>query len=132
MNSRILTASLILGTASAVLMCCTSKGSKAARDEDLSTWRDSTAWPRTVNAAVDTLLAGLSSDERKKFTAIPEDSLWATHFSLGLDIRNQFGLWRGNVALLESCGQRPPYVPDNCSGLIIRRAWEKLHQKGAA
>ncbi len=111
---------------------CAPKGSKEGRGDSLSISRDSTAWPQSVDAAVDTLLAGLSPINRDRFRKIPQDSLWSLHFTLGLYIRNQYGLWKGNVPLLKSCGQHPPYVPDNCSGLIIERAWEKLRLKGAA
>ena len=132
MRPDTLIAFLILATAPAAVSSCTPKGAKEVRGDDLSTWRDSTAWPRSVDAAVDTLLAGLSPTDRDWLRAIPEDSLWSLQFTLGLDIRNQYGLWRSNVALLTSCGQHPPYVPDNCSGLIIKRAWERLRRNGAA
>ena len=39
----------------------------------------------------------------------------------GLGIRNGFGLWRGNVALLESCRVSHP---DSCSSAIIAGVWE--------
>jgi hypothetical protein len=125
-------ASLIIATAPVALSSCAGKGAKDVRGDALSTIRDSTAWPRSVDAAIDTLLAGLSPSDRDRLRRTPEDSLWSMHFTLGLDIRNQYGLWRGNFALLTSCGEHPPYVPDHCSGLIIRRAWERLQRKGAA
>ena len=121
-----------LAIAPVVVVSCTSKDAKEVHGDNLSTWRDSTAWPRTVDTAADTLLAGLSLAERDSLRTMPQESLGSLHFTLGLDIRNQYGLWRGNVALLKSCGQVPPYVPDNCSGLIIKRAWDKLRRQGAA
>jgi hypothetical protein len=127
-----LLASLIIATAAAAVSSCAGKGVRDGRGDARSTTRDSTAWPRSVDAAVDTLLAGLSPSDRDRLRKTPEDSLWSLHFTLGLDIRNQYGLWRGNVALLTSCGEHPPYVPDHCSGLIIKRAWERLQGKGAA
>jgi hypothetical protein len=130
MRPDALIAFLILATAPVAVTSCTSKGARKGRGDDLSTWRDSSAWPRSVDAAVDTLLAELSPTDRDRLRTLPEDSLWSLHLTLGLDIRNQYGLWRGNVALLQSCGQKPPYVPDTCSGLIIMRARERLQRSG--
>ena len=44
-------------------------------------------------------------------------------------IRNEFGLWEGNIELAESCHCGFPngkYVPDNVSSVIVQAVWRKL------
>ena len=45
------------------------------------------------------------------------------HFSLGAYIRNNFGLWGGNRALLDDCGVDDA---DDASGVILRALYRKL------
>jgi hypothetical protein len=47
------------------------------------------------------------------------------HFGMGMWIRNNYGLWGKNEALRASCGDARMH-PDNCSGIIIKRLWERL------
>lgn len=54
-----------------------------------------------------------------------EDDLIQFHHGWGTGIRNSFGLWRGNTALLESCGAKDIH-PDRCSMIIIERVWQRL------
>ncbi len=89
--------------------------------------RDSTTWPTSVQAAADTLLATFSLTDRARLAALPRDSLVLLHMTLGMGIRNDYGLWRGNLTLLHSCGQDSLFVPDDCSMQIIIRAWERLN-----
>ena len=57
------------------------------------------------------------------------------HFSLGMRIRNTFGLWQGNNDLLASCfpDVTDPYMlmiiehdPDRASGVMVDALWGKL------
>ena len=46
-------------------------------------------------------------------------------------IRNNFGLWSGNEALLEECaldGERGCLDPDEASMVILREAWRRVKQ----
>jgi len=62
------------------------------------------------------------------------------HFGLALWIRNNFGLWQGNEALLESCADfvhedRTWYLsihPDTASGVIVEALYERLVAAGGA
>jgi uncharacterized protein DUF6794 len=53
-----------------------------------------------------------------------------------MGIRNAFGLWQGNAALLKSCaearyGPGPDAMfmhPDDASGVIIEAVWRRLQQ----
>jgi hypothetical protein len=81
-------------------------------------------WPTTVEEAADRILEGLSADDRTRVRDTRREDLIRYHHGWGNGIRNAFGLWAGNEALLESSGCRHP---DDCSAKIIQRVWEKLH-----
>ena len=65
-----------------------------------------------------------------------EGELISLHFSLGMHIRNEFGLWQGgNDGLLASCfpDVTDPYMlmiikqdPDRASGVIIEALCERV------
>jgi hypothetical protein len=80
-------------------------------------------WPRTLQDAVDLLVYTLSPVEKHAIAARSEDDLIDLHFVLGVKIREDFGLWRGNRALLQSCGSLDP---DDASMAIIRALWARL------
>lgn len=79
--------------------------------------------PRTVEEAADRLIGVLSAADLKKVRETKRQDLILYHFGWGTGIRNEFGLWQGNSALLESSGS---FHPDDCSMMIIERVWEKL------
>jgi hypothetical protein len=58
-----------------------------------------------------------------------ENDLIHLHFGLGMGIRNDFGLWTGNEALIESCrikaGKDDLHI-DDTSSVIIKALWERL------
>jgi hypothetical protein len=60
-----------------------------------------------------------------------EEDLIDAHFALAYHIRNEFGLWRGNESLLESCriksGDNNLHV-DDASMVIIKGLWEKVKE----
>ena len=86
--------------------------------------------PRTLEAAVSILLAGLSNQGRTAVESTPEsDLIRRFHHGWGTGIRNAFGLWAGNRALLDSCcalGTYGPH-PDEASSVIIKGVWNRLH-----
>ena len=83
-------------------------------------------WPKTVGAAVDILLKEIPDSSKQIIKDTPEDSLGKYHLTLGMSIRNNFGLWRGNSLLLLSSGCP---MPDCCSTIIIKRLWKKLQNQ---
>lgn len=87
--------------------------------------------PRTVDQAVERLLAELPEDDLAMIGSTPREHLVAFHFSLGMHIRNEFGLWGGNLRLLLSIGARGALHPDNASHLIIVALWEHLNSTSA-
>ncbi len=59
-------------------------------------------WPRSAEQAVDRLMTELPAKEKRAIHAMKKDDLIVLHFGLGLYIRNFYGLWRGNQALMQS------------------------------
>ena len=79
--------------------------------------------PGTVDAAV-RLLRGLVPDaEQARIAYLQEDELIGLDLGLGMWIRNNLGLWQGNVALLEATGESDA---DDASATIIRAFWVAL------
>lgn len=87
--------------------------------------------PRTVDQAVERLLSELSEDDLAMIGSTPREDLVDFHFSLGMPIRNEFGLWGGNFRLLLSIGEREALHPDIASHFIIVALWEHLNSTAA-
>jgi len=82
--------------------------------------------PETVDEAVDRLLLVLSDEQKVEIVAIKEDDLIDLHFTLGLAIRNAFGLHDLGSKLLLDCSV---VHPDDASGVIINTLWERLQSE---
>jgi hypothetical protein len=96
-----------------------------------------TRWPETLNEAVDRLLSELSEADKAKIKSMEKEDLWDVHFSLGLSIRNRFGLHAGNRKLMESCARqlhpndpKPTFAfhEDDASSVIVEALWERLQR----
>jgi hypothetical protein len=84
-------------------------------------------WPVSVDSAVAKVMDQLTEKQRIQLASTKQEDLGKYHFGLGLYIRNQFGLWQGNGALLWSaCGDCDP---DDASMVIIERTWTKVREK---
>jgi hypothetical protein len=84
-------------------------------------------WPTTVEEAARDIVSKLSAVEEREIRWMAEDKIISLHFTLGLRIRNRYGLWRGNDKLiLSACGR--PCHPDDASMIIIEAVWHKLHK----
>lgn len=82
----------------------------------------------------------LDPAEKDKIASLPEADLIDLHFGLGARIREEFGLWEGNDALMRECqkaraeggcpgqpeGMPGDIDPDDASMLIIRALWLRL------
>lgn len=88
--------------------------------------------PKSVDDAVDILLLDFSLNNEIHMAAMKEEYLAGLHFSLGSKIRNEFGLWTENEALMEFCrklsGNENLHV-DDASMVIIKAVWERLKKK---
>lgn len=80
-------------------------------------------WPKTVEQAVERVIATLTAEQRERVRQTPEDQLICFHENMGRWIRNVFGLWGGNNALIEALGRRHP---DDASTLIVQNVWKRL------
>jgi hypothetical protein len=80
-------------------------------------------WPQTIDEAVQALIASLTDAQRQHIRETEWADLYQFHHGLGTAIRNRFGLWQGNRALLHSCDA---FEPDDASMEIIRALWSKL------
>lgn len=80
--------------------------------------------PQTIEQAVGVLLEQLPVGKKANIAAMSRDALITLHFGLGAQIRNDFGLWSGNTALLESTGNSHP---DDAAMAIIEALWHRLN-----
>lgn len=88
--------------------------------------------PHTLTEAVDQVLTWLTPAERETFAAQSAADLIDYHFGLGQRIRNDFGMFQGNVDLLADCAahQVPRALwidPDDASLVILSAVWARLH-----
>jgi threonine synthase len=86
-------------------------------------------YPKTVAEAIEILHASMSLNEEFTLAYMDEVDLFDLHLSLGHDIRDDFGLWAGNEALLESCrvmADKQDLHIDDASMVIIKALWKKV------
>jgi hypothetical protein len=106
---------------------------------------DGVAWPyekpTTVSEAVAVLLSMTDHMTPVQLAELKAAGVDSLHHSVGREIRNEFGLWTGNQALLHDCtrlnaGRRtalsmPPFPgemhADDASALILERFQQALH-----
>jgi len=89
------------------------------------------ATPRNVKEAVDRLIAQMPLKDRITVANMTADELYTLNFTIGSYIRNHFGIWTGNEALLQSCrtiSGEGSLHPKDASSVIIRALWEQLHK----
>ncbi|MDP2644234.1 MAG: hypothetical protein Q8P24_04795 [Desulfobacterales bacterium] len=87
--------------------------------------------PRTVDEAVDRLIAELPLKDKAILANMTEEELDQPHFTIGNYIRNNFGLWTGNESLMESCravSENDDLHVDSASIIIIEELWKKLRK----
>ncbi len=84
-------------------------------------------WPITVREAVVRVLERMSIEDKRQMRNTPKDQLVKYHFGLGTSIRNEFGLFGGNIDLLRNSSGTP--VADYASGVIIDTVWETLQKQ---
>lgn len=81
--------------------------------------------PVSMEEAVQAVIQGLSQEDIETVKETKFEDLIQFHSGWGMGIRNEFGMWNGNVNLLESCGNRD-MDPDEASMVIIEAVWKKL------
>lgn len=83
-------------------------------------------FPTTIDAAVRVLLGLVPAEELAKITQMSEGDLIDLHFGLGQWIRNNFGLWKENLELMQATGA---IDPDDASGVIVKALWQRLQDE---
>jgi hypothetical protein len=86
-------------------------------------------WPTTVKATVTDLLSTLSEKDKETLRKTKADDLIMYHHGWGTAIRNHYGLWRGNDALIEdACGKG--CHADDAAMVIIKAVWQAVQHEG--
>jgi hypothetical protein len=83
-------------------------------------------WPETIADAIRVLDAVLPDSAKDEIRAIALEDLHVLHQGLGTFIRNEFGLWAGNDALITTTLE---IDPDLASMTIIREFWDHLQAR---
>jgi hypothetical protein len=116
-------------SASQTAATCATPG-KNGYDKQCKRYDDADTWPTTCEQAATNILAKLDDAGKQRVRDSTYENLIQFHMGWGMGIRNNTGLWRGNVALTDSCaaldndGDRHP---DHISMIIIQQIWKKLH-----
>lgn len=81
------------------------------------------SWPRDKLVAVALLIAAMTPDSKTSLERIKREDLFPDHTGMTDFIRQHFGLWDGNTALIESCACDSP---DDAAVAIIEMARNAL------
>ena len=84
--------------------------------------------PKTIDEAVDFVLARLSDEDKEQLRETPKEELSEHHFGLGMWIRNKLRLWDRKLDLSGPIDEFEFMLPDDASMRIIEGMWEKLQQ----
>ena len=86
------------------------------------------SWPVSIEDAVYVLSLLVEDEDKTAFKNMPEEEfIISTHFSIGMYIRNNFGLWSDNKELLRSCGADNT-DPDNAASIILKAFWKSIQK----
>lgn len=78
--------------------------------------------PRTVDQAVELLLKLIPPSERARFSAMTAEESFTFSRMLNMWIRNNFGLWQGNVDLMkDACSKHPDDASSVISSIFFDR-----------
>ena len=86
-------------------------------------------YPKTVREAVKKLISEYSLKDRVYIANLSRKEIDVLYISLASYIGQQFGLWTGNRALLQSCRLEsgiPGLTADQGAGVIIQALWREL------
>ena len=67
----------------------------------------------------------MKEDDLTKIQQTKKENLIQFHLSLGMYIRNEFGMWQGNYALVEATSKDHP---DDAAMVIIENLWQVLQE----
>ena len=87
--------------------------------------------PSTVEEAVEDLISKMPLKEKIRLAKLGEEELYLLHPTLGKYIREKYGLWTVNKALIQSCSSfsdSEDLDPDSASAIIVRELWRSLRK----
>jgi len=94
----------------------------------LTDWWERKHWPQTVEETVKRLQARADGSWLNQYKS-RDEFVTESHFFLGMYIRNKFGSWQGNQALLDDCGVDDDFVQaDAASAVILESYWDAEHR----
>ena len=85
--------------------------------------------PKTVDQAVDLLIAELSFGDRTIIANMKQEDLENLDFAIGVRVRGEFGLENGNKKLLQSCCSESGLStldPNSAVAFIIEKLWRSV------
>jgi len=85
--------------------------------------------PKTIDEAAELLLSELPLKDKVVIANMTIGELPSLNITLGNYIRDSFGLWTGNIDLVESCRAKvgdKEFHADNVSIMVIEQLWQKL------
>ncbi|MDA8139821.1 MAG: hypothetical protein M0036_14315 [Desulfobacteraceae bacterium] len=88
-------------------------------------------WPQTVDQAVAHLKSVLSLKDRSLMGNLQPDELSHLRSGIGDYVKQKYGLYEGNEALMKSCaevGRLNQPLPDEACAVILRALWEDLRR----
>lgn len=98
-------------------------------DKTCRPYPDAPTWPASCGQAVSQFLAKLDDSSRQALRKTKYAELKNYGVLWGMLVRNRFGLWRGNSALIASCQAMRPgssAYPEDISWVIVEESWKKL------
>ena len=84
-----------------------------------------------VEEAVEDLISKLPLKDKINIAKMDAEELSLLHPTLGSYIREKYGLWKVNKALMKSCSSfsnEDNLHPDDASAIIIGELWEALRK----
>ncbi len=127
-SRRLCLRALLFGSVVAAALYGGSDLNLLAQDEDSETPSIyDTCVPNNLHEAVECLKKHPDQEGIKKFGDTPFDELGLYHMSLGLSIRNAWGLWAGDTALAKFFFNKGITHPDDMSGIILDSLWLSLN-----
>lgn len=91
------------------------------------TWPAKKQWPEAIDEAIRILDAVLSDQDKEKIRGVSRHDLGSLYQGLGILIRDEFGLLKGNDALITATLEIDAYL---ATMTIICCYWEHLNKAG--
>ena len=83
----------------------------------------------TLKEVLDKILSEMSLPDKNRLRKMKEDDLIMLHLTLGMQIRNTFLLWKGNINLTKDMNLPKETHADEVSQKIIEALWRRLQNE---